>query len=141
MIRAYEDTDIEALLEVWEHASILATPFLEASFLEQERQNIREIYIPNTKTWVYVQNDKVVGFIAMMGNEVGAIFVDPQYHGKGLGAKLMNHVAELHNELEVEVFEQNIIGNAFYDKYGFKFISQYIHSETNENMLRLKFTK
>ena len=102
MIRAYEDKDIEALLEVWDHASLLATPFLEASFLEQERKNIREIYIPNTKTWVYEQNDKVVGFIAMIGNEVGAIFVDPQYHGTGLGAKLMNYVAELHDELDVD---------------------------------------
>ena len=139
MIRAYQDEDIESVLSVWYNATIAATPFLSAAFLEQERRNIREIYIPNTITWAYEKDDEVVGFIAMMGNEVGAIFVDPVLHGTGIGAKLMNHVAEVHDELEVEVFERNKIGSTFYDKYGFKEISSYMHDKTGEKMLRLKF--
>ncbi len=139
MIRKYQEKDIEELLDVWFLSSSLAHPFLDAAFMEKERKNTRKIYIPNTKTWVYENKKKVVGFIAMMGNEVGAIFVKPTFHGKGIGTKLMNHVAQLHEELEVEVFEENTIGRKFYKKYGFELIKEHVHEETNNNLFRLKF--
>lgn len=140
MIRKYQTSDTESIIEVWFEASSLAHPFLDAAFMEKEKHNIREIYLPNTETWVYEAGNRVVGFIAMMGNEVGAIFLKPEYHGQGIGTRLMNHVAQIYGELEVEVFEKNDIGRAFYDKYGFKMIKNYTHKETNFELLRLKFT-
>jgi putative acetyltransferase len=139
MIRAYEDKDIEELLDTWYQASSVAHPFMDEAFLAKERKNVREIYIPNTVTSVYEEEGHVVGFIAMIGNEVGAIFVQPGKQGAGIGFKLMNHVAQIHKELEVEVFEANAIGRGFYEKYGFKFLKEYIHEETNQKLLRLKF--
>ena len=122
MIRTYQDTDIESVLDIYYKASILATPFLDKDFLEQEKKNIRDLYIPNTKTWVYEDDGKVIGFIGMLGNEVGAIFIYPSHHGKGIGTKLMDHVATMYDHLEVEVFEENKIGRKFYDKYGCRWI-------------------
>lgn len=139
MIRAYRQTDTESIIDAWFEASSLAHPFLDAAFMEKEKENIRNIYLPNTKTWVYEKNDNVVGFISMMGNEVGAIFLKPEYHGQGIGYKLMNHVAQFHDGLEVEVFEKNRIGRAFYDRYGFKFIKSYIHEQTEFKIWRLRF--
>ena len=65
MIRAYESEDTNAILDVWFQASLIAHPFLHDSFLEKERENIQQIYLPNTKTWVYEQEGKVVGFISI----------------------------------------------------------------------------
>lgn len=141
MIRKYRQTDTEPIIDVWFEASSLAHPFLDAAFMEKERHNTREIYLPNTDTWVYEVDELVVGFIAMMGNEVGAIFLKPEYHGQGIGAKLMNHVVQMHEILEVEVFERNTIGRAFYDKYGFKLIKEHIHEETKFKLLRLRFER
>ncbi len=140
MIRKYQAKDIEELLDVWLQASSLAHPFLTEAFFEKEKKNIREIYIPNTITWVYEFEEKVIGFIAMIGNEVGAIFLKPKFHGLGIGAKLMNHVTQFHDELEVEVFEKNAVGRAFYDKYGFKFMKKHRHQETGFELLRLKYS-
>ena len=50
----------------------------------------------------------------------------------------MNFVIEFHNELEVEVFERNKIGRAFYDKYGFTLIKKFTHDESGEKVLRLR---
>ena len=141
MIRKYRLTDTEAILEVWFEASSQAHPFLDAAFMTKEKRNIREMYLPNTETWVYEDEGSVVGFIAMMGNEVGAIFVKPENHGKGIGTNLMDCVADIHEELEVEVFERNTIGRAFYDKYGFQLIKVHFHEETKFGLLRLKFKR
>jgi len=141
MICPYKVEDTKAVLDIWFEASLLAHPFLSDSFMQQERINTRDIYLPNTNTWLYWENDQPVGFIAMMKNEVGAIFVKPRFHGKGIGTKLMDMVAGLHQELEVEVFEKNEIGRAFYDKYGFNLMNRHIHEATGNYLLRLKYSK
>jgi len=141
MIRKYRESDIETILYIWYQASLLAHPFLDAAFLEKEAQNIRDIYMPNTQTWVYEKDQKISGFIAMMGNEVGAIFVHPDFHGQGIGTQLMHYVAQFHAMLEVEVFEKNVIGRAFYDKYGFKLLHEHIHEATGQRLLRMLYTK
>jgi len=141
MIRKYKETDIDEILEVWFQASSMAHPFLDMEFMGMEKRNIRDVYIPNTTTWVYEKDRVILGFISMMGNEVGAIFVRPDYHGKGVGRRLMDFVAEFHDEMEVEVFERNEVGRAFYDKYGFELVEELVHKETKNKVLRLRFRK
>ena len=141
MIRKYRKTDIEQILDIWFQASSLAHPFLEADFMEKEKVNVREIYLLNTETWVYAEGNFLLGFISMMGNEVGALFVRPEFHGQGIGTGLMDYVALIHNELEVEVFEKNAIGRAFYDKYGFELLEKHTHEETGFDLLRMMFRK
>ena len=77
----------------------------------------------------------------MIKNEVGAIFLLPDFHSQGIGKQLMDMVAELFEELEVEVFEKNKIGRKFYDHYGFTFLKKHLHEETEEALLRLCYKK
>lgn len=140
MIRVFIPSDTDVVIAVWEKASALAHPFLEVDFVEKVKKDIREIYLIKSKTWVYLDNEEVVGFISMLGNEIGAIFLDPIYHGKGYGKAMMDFVAQKHETLEVEVFKANEIGRRFYDKYGFQFMKEYIHEPTNQAVLRLKFS-
>jgi putative acetyltransferase len=139
LIRQYNESDLEAVLSSWESATRLAHPFMTDEFLVQERKNTAEIYLPNTNTWVIEINKEVVGFIALMGNEVGAIFLQPEHHGKGAGKALMDKARELHGELEVEVFSANSIGREFYSKYGFEFLEEKLHEPTGQQVLRLIF--
>ena len=66
MIRSYRDTDLAGLLETWYSASLLAHPFLDEAFFQQERKTIREVHLPKAETWVYEQGEVVVGFIALI---------------------------------------------------------------------------
>ena len=141
MIRKYKQSDIDEILEVWYQASRMAHPFLDADFMGMEKRNIRDVYIPNTSTWVFEKEKLVLGFISMMGNEVGAIFVRPDYHGMGIGRRLMDFVSDFHDEMEVEVFERNNVGRAFYDKYGFEMLEELVHKETKNKLLRLRYRK
>ena len=139
-VRQYENQDLDALLSSWEVATRLAHPFMTEQFIAQERKNIAEIYLPNTDTWVVQIGGEVKGFIALMGNEVGAIFLQPECHGLGAGKALMDKAQELHGDLEVEVFKENAIGRRFYSRYGFEFLEEKLHELTGQQVLRLKFT-
>ena len=139
-IRPYTDNDLEAVLSSWEIATRLAHPFMTDEFIAQERKNTTETYLPNTDTWVVEFNGEVQGFIALMGNEVGAIFLQPEFHGLGAGKALMDKAQELHGNLEVEVFKNNAIGRGFYSRYGFKHLEEKLHGPTGQPVLRLKFT-
>tara|TARA_B100001540_G_scaffold225559_1_gene199760 strand:+ start:5041 stop:5475 length:435 start_codon:yes stop_codon:yes gene_type:complete len=139
-IRQYAESDLESVLASWEGATRLAHEFMTDDFIAQERKNVAEVYLPNTDTWVAKVDGEVKGFIALMGNEVGAIFLQPNFHGKGIGKALMDKAQELHGNLEVEVFKANTIGRNFYSKYGFKPLEEKYHEPTGQQVLRLKFT-
>ncbi|MEQ9408449.1 MAG: GNAT family N-acetyltransferase [Fuerstiella sp.] len=140
VIRQYEDQDLNDLLTAWAAASEIAHPFLSEEFLASELENIPNLYLPNAETWVFEASGQVVGFIALIGNEVGAIFVHPGHQRMGVGQRLMDKAKELREELEVEVFVKNAIGRAFYAKFGFEPIEEKVHDQTGFDLLRLRFT-
>ncbi|MBT5049489.1 MAG: GNAT family N-acetyltransferase [Rhodospirillaceae bacterium] len=139
VVRKYVADDLDAVLFAWEDASKIAHPFLTEAFLDTERYNIPNLYLPNAETWVIEQNGQVTGFIALLGNEIGAIFVRADCHGTGAGRALMEKAKQLHGDLEVEVFEANSIGRKFYTACGFTFLSNSIHEPTGQPVLRLEF--
>jgi putative acetyltransferase len=139
MIRQYKESDQQDVLSVWEEASRIAHPFLSEAFQDQVRDDIPALYLPNADTWVVESENQVVGFIALIGNEVGAIFLQPEHQGKKLGKLMMDKARELHGDLEVEVFEKNAIGRNFYKKYGFQLIEERNHEPTGEQVFRLKY--
>ncbi len=140
MIRDFQSNDTEALVGVWRAATSVAHPFLAGDFVEAEAENLRKIYLVHAQTRVIEVNDQVAGFTAIIGNEVGGLFLDPQQHGRGLGRALMDDVAKTHGTLEVEVFERNAVGRRFYNRYGFEQIGTSIHEATGETVLRLVHT-
>ena len=138
-IRQYVETDLDGVISSWENASKIAHPFLSEEFLDKERYNIPNLYLPNADTWVADIEKICIGFIALLGNEIGAIFVEPIYQGSGIGKSLMDKAVSLHRNLELDVFEENPIGRGFYARYGFQPIGEKIHPETGLKLLRLRY--
>jgi putative acetyltransferase len=116
VIRRYRPADLEDVLSVWAGASAVAHPFLSREFLAQDRDNIPNVYLPKADTWVWEADGRVVGFMSLLGNEVGALFVDPAAQRAGIGRALIGKARTLRGELEVEVFKDNLLGRAFYAK-------------------------
>ena len=138
MIRAYADADLNEVLDAWYEASLVAHSFLPAEFFVAEREEIANRWLPVAETFVYELDSYVVGFVALIGNEVGAIFVHPGHHRQGIGRALMDHAKTLRPNLELDVFENNAIGRHFYDAYGFSFVSAHRDSATGQTQHRLR---
>lgn len=138
MIRKYEPTDCDAVLHVWARASALAHPFFSKEFMDLERRAVATVHLPKVDTWVWEADGRVVGFMSLIGNEVGALFVDPDFHRAGIGRALIDRARALCGELEVEVFERNLLGRAFYVKIGFELMERKLHEQTGFEVLRLR---
>jgi putative acetyltransferase len=139
MIRKYRETDCEAIIQVWFAASLVATPFLSDEFLTEERDNIRKIWLAKAETWVFETAGNVVGFISLIGNEVGAIFVHPDKQGHGIGRAMMDHAASLRDDLYLDVFEENAVGRRFYGQYGFQIERKHVHEQTGHAQIRMYY--
>lgn len=105
--------------------------------MAKTRRQIREVWLPTAETWVFDDGAGVEGFVTLIGNEIGGIFVDPSVQGKGIGRSLMDWASLQHEPLLVEVFAENTIGCRFYERYGFRETNRYHHKPTNQIMIRM----
>lgn len=104
--------------------------------LEQERRAIAEKFLPVAESYVFERSGAVVGFISLLGNEVGGIFLAPQHQGQGIGRALMDVARDSRGHLELDVFETNQIGRAFYAAYGFVVVGERMDEATGQRVLQ-----
>lgn len=140
MIRPFNSSDTDAVMQAWHKASALAHPFLSDDLIAKADALIRNTFLPMADTSVIEQEGQVVGFIALLGHQVGGLFLDPAYHRCGLGKALMDHAAQNHPVLELEVFRDNAIGRGFYATYGFEELEEKIDDFSGLPVLRLHYS-
>jgi ribosomal protein S18 acetylase RimI-like enzyme len=129
VIRRYADEDRDRVLDIWLAASRIGHPFLSEDELAAQRKATREIYLPMAETWIAVAQDKPVGFIGLLDNSIGGLFVDPEAQGRGIGTALVDHATKLKGTLDVEVFAENPIAPSFYRRRGFVETGRRFHGE------------
>ena len=127
MIRPYVSQDADRIIHIWRKASEFAHPFLSDDFHDMAATLIRDDYLPKAETHVTEVKGIAVGFISLLDNHIGGLFVDPQFHGLGLGSALVDHAVKQKGPLTVEVFKENARGRRFYDAYGFVPTEEYFH--------------
>lgn len=142
MIREFEENDIDKVMDIWLNTSIVAHDFIDKNYWIDNYKIVREQYIPICKTYVYEENGVVKGFISLLRiNFIGAIFIDNDERGKGIGSKLMNFVKAKYNNLLLEVYKDNSQSIRFYKKHGFEIVSENLSEETNKVELVMAYNK
>ena len=82
--------------------------------------------------FVYHENDQVLGFIGITGNEyIAGLFVDGKAQSRGVGRKLLNHCKQLYPRLELDVFTENPGAVRFYEANGFEIVSTKLSPDFN----------
>ncbi|HHG3405518.1 N-acetyltransferase [Vibrio parahaemolyticus] len=133
MIRKYNENDMDSVLEIWLNASVKAHDFISAEFWESQLENMRNIYIPASETYVYEVESKVVGFYALYENSLAAIFVYPELQGKGIGKQLLSHAKAQRAVLSLSVYKENQASYQFYSSQGFKVVSEQVDEHTGHS--------
>ncbi|MFY0595551.1 MAG: GNAT family N-acetyltransferase [Cognatishimia sp.] len=120
MILPYSASDKDAVLHIWKAASAIAHPFLSADVTNQAEAMIRDQLLDMAEVWMVEYSGQKVGFIAFLGDEIGGLFVLPDYQGLGIGQKLLVKAKEARAELTLSVFTENPKAQGFYQHHGFR---------------------
>jgi putative acetyltransferase len=139
MIRKFESSDMSDVLSIWLEASIVAHSFVKREFWESQLDDMRNIYIPSSDTFVYSENGTVKGFISMNGETIAALFVIPQEQGKSIGSKLIDKAKSLKNNLNLAVYRENSASVRFYQKAGFLVSGERVDAHTGQIELLMEY--
>ncbi|WP_317312166.1 N-acetyltransferase [Clostridium thermobutyricum] len=131
MIRKLRNEDIEKVMKIWKDSTSKAHDFISKEYWENNYDVVKNTYIPMSETFIYEIENKIEGFISVINNEfIGALFVDINCQGLGVGSELINYVVKEYNKLSLAVYKENKNAVEFYISKGFKIIKEQIDEET-----------
>ncbi|MBA5602910.1 N-acetyltransferase [Pectobacterium aroidearum] len=140
MIRPYCDSDLKPLMQLWLKSTILAHPFIREDYWRESASAVRDVYIPQSQTWVYEEQGSLIGFISVLeARFIGALFVEEAYYGKQIGILLIQHVQAQFPLLSLEVYQQNTRACRFYHKQGFVIVEENVNQDTQATALIMQW--
>ncbi|OCG01151.1 GNAT family N-acetyltransferase [Gilliamella sp. wkB112] len=130
MIREYQPTDLDKIMEIWLQGNLQAHKFIDPEFFKQNYELVKTL-IPMSK--IYVQDvNGIKGFIGLTENYISGLFVEQNFQGNGTGKALIEKAKQQHTELFTQVYKKNTYAINFYLAQHFEIISESINEETNE---------
>jgi len=129
-IRASRPEDGSRAVEIW-RAAVDATHHFLTPESRAEIDLAVQDFLPKTDLWLAVDEaDLPIGFTIASEGRMDGLFVDPAYHGRGVGRALVMHALAENPALTTDVNEQNPAALAFYEHLGFVRTGR---SETDED--------
>lgn len=124
LIRTYKSDDFEALTLLWRRAREQAFPEFQRTkghTFEEDRAYFRDVILVNNDVWVAEVNAKPAAFMAIAGDFIDQLYVDPAYQRRGLGKALLDHAKSTSTgHLWLYTLQVNANGRAFYERNGFR---------------------
>ena len=121
-IRPYDDADWDAIARIHDAARLdeLRASVGTAAFLTLE-QTAQGEGLFDGSVWVAEVEGEVAGFVALDGDEVTWLYVDPARYRQGVGRALLRHAVAA-GAREVSVLEGNSAALTLYVAEGFELI-------------------
>lgn len=140
-IRPASSDDFEKLVDIWFEASIRAHHFIPKSYWEENKAEMQNNYLPRSEVYLAEDEQQIYGFIALVENEIAAIFVAPDQQGKGIGKLLISHAKNLRPQLVLNVYQDNKNSIAFYKSEGFEVVQESFETETQSKVFVMSWIK
>jgi len=120
-ITLYEENDHDVLVDIWYRAVRCTHTFLTEADIQYYREMVQNGALKEVEIWISRNTAKeATGFIGLDGTKIEMLFIDPEYHGLGIGSRLIKHAINVAGStLQVDVNEQNDGACAFYKRFGF----------------------
>jgi len=134
--------EIDEVMNIWLDSTIDAHDFIPEDYWRENYKVVRNDYVPQSETYVYIEKEKILGFISVLNKEfIGALFVNKNCQGNGIGEKLIDFSKSIYDTLSLSVYKKNYRAVNFYKKVGFKCIAEQVNEETNEEEYIMSIAK
>ncbi|MFA7903182.1 GNAT family N-acetyltransferase [Pseudomonas aeruginosa] len=118
-------SDYPKLVSVWEDAVRATHAFLPEFYIVLLRDKVLRRYLDAVMLVCARGSDRSIqGFVGVAGGRIDMLFVDPQWHGRGIGKQLLQHAVQALDGLTLDVNEQNTQALGFYLHQGFEIVGR-----------------
>ncbi len=135
MIRKIKEDDLTKVMTIWVKGNFKANSFIEKDYWLEIYNQTKVDFLKNFKTYVYIENDEILGFISIYDNEIKALFVKEENRGNEIGTKLLNYFRDNLEEkadIFIKIFEKNMNAIVFFSKLKFKNNKIQLNEKFNE---------
>jgi ribosomal protein S18 acetylase RimI-like enzyme len=123
--------DVKAISGIHHRACLIAYAFMNWRYGIDE---VERWYAGKFAEWSWtlaaLDADAMAGFIALRGQHIDQLYVDPSQQRSGIGSLLLEQAIEkLPGRITLDVFEENTGARAFYEKHGFSERDRWMNTE------------
>lgn len=121
-IRPPVASERQVLVALWERSVRATHGFLGEDDIAFLRPLVHDVLTGDVLSlWVLANaDDAPIGFLGLSGDSIEALFLEPEYRGRGCGRRLVEYAQSLlGGSLSVAVNEQNEAARGFYEALGF----------------------
>ena len=133
MIRKLEETNLDAVMQIWLDTNIKTHRFIPAEYWSGNYEMVRSL-LPEAEVYVYEDDatGEIVGFIGLMDTFVAGLFVKDGMQSKGIGKQLLDYAKSEKEQLRLTVYQKNERAVRFYLREWFVAADEQVDENTNE---------
>lgn len=133
MIRAFEEHDLTAIMQIWLDTNTKAHSFIPKEYWAGHCEMVRSV-LPQAEVYVYEDDvtKQINGFIGLSDNYVEGIFVREGVQSNGIGKQLLDHAKGAKSHMSLRVYQENTRAIRFYQWEQFVIQSENTDESTNQ---------
>lgn len=132
MIRAFEENDLTAIMQIWLDTNIKTHYFIPKEHWTDNYEMVRSA-LPQAEVYVYEDNTtkQIDGFIGLSDDYIEGIFVRESVQSNGIGKQLLEHAKCVKSNMSLSVYQRNTRAIQFYQRE--QFVIQFENTDDNTN--------
>lgn len=143
-IRAYIQDDLPVIFDIYNRSKLDELNFEDNIFtlLPLEKDEARLSGLIESDIYVYQEQERISGYGAICGNEIRALFVHPDFRGKGIGKNLLEFLLSLiQGQPCLYVASSNQPAKRLYQLYGFNVTDTFETTYNQEPVIAQKMVR
>ncbi len=132
MIRAFEENDLTAIMQIWLDTNIKTHYFIPKEYWKDNYEMVRSV-LPQAEVYVYEDDTtkQIDGFIGLSDDYIEGIFVRESVQSNGIGKQLLEHTKCVKSKMSLCVYQKNTRAIQFYQRE--QFVIQFENTDDNTN--------
>ncbi|MEE1610498.1 GNAT family N-acetyltransferase [Microvirga sp. CF3016] len=116
--------DMTAIARLNRHVRKTCLPYLpDLHTPDEDLAFFQEQVFPTSEVWIAEAGVQLIGFAGARLDWLDHLYVDPDWHGQGVGSALLSAVSDNRAELNLWTFQENAQARRFYERQGFGLIA------------------
>ncbi len=112
---------MQAVARLHRHVRTACLPYLpDLHTPDEDLAYFHGVAFPGSTFWLAEARNQLVGFAAARDEWLDHLYIEPAWHGRGVGSALLLAVQEGRLRLDLWTSQQNAAARRFYERRGFR---------------------